>query len=430
MQKYFLSFFEIEFLKNITILSIGSVVGQVILFLFTPLIARIYFPENFGSLSVFTSIIVILSIFSTGKFEHAVLVGKDLTESVQISFVGSILSAIFAFFCFIIMLLLFFLKVDFIFINDSLTYVILIPLVVMFSGINSCLIYLLLRHEKYSHQAFLNFLQPVVIITFNIGLGFSGFLENGLIISYTISTFFSFCVLVIMLKKEIYNGISDNLLKIKKLKNVFISYIDFPKYQLPAQGLLSFSQQAPPLLFAVFFPMTLVGFYSIANRILATPVNIVASSITSVFRNEVIKELEIKNDFSSLFLKTMTQLIILALPIFLVLFFFLPSIFNLVLGEQWGQASEIGRILCFMLFVEFVITPLTSSVLILKEKQKLNLIIQTIATFINILGILLGYIFFENIYYCLTFMVLASISTNITSLLICYKLSKGEIFKI
>ncbi|MBK7095866.1 MAG: oligosaccharide flippase family protein [Saprospiraceae bacterium] len=172
-----------------------------------------------------------------------------------------------------------------------------------------------------------------------------------------------------------------------------MKYIDFPKYQLPAQVLFH-SLNKQHRFFASFFSMTLVGFYSLSIRLLSTPVSIIGTSISSVFRNEVLKVLVNSNDFSKLFLKTLKQLITIALPIFIILYLFLPFFFDILLGKQWLKAADMGRILCFMLFVDFISLPLTSSVFILKEKQKIYLMLQFSAVLLNASAILIGYVIF------------------------------------
>ncbi|MBK7095867.1 MAG: oligosaccharide flippase family protein [Saprospiraceae bacterium] len=173
------------------------------LFIFTPILARLYLPENFGSLSVFTSVVVVLAIFSTGKFEYAILLPKNKTESFHITILGGILSVIFGLIAFITfgIINLFHLQIPFI--ENNFLYTFLVPFVIMFSGINSCVLYLLIRNEKYKEQSLFNFLQPIIIIGLNLSLGLLGYLKFGLIISFSISSIISCVLLLWILRKRI-----------------------------------------------------------------------------------------------------------------------------------------------------------------------------------------------------------------------------------
>ena len=62
-----------EFVKHVLTLISGTSVAQFIPIAISPILTRIYTPEDFSVLGIYISIAIILSEITTGKFELAVM---------------------------------------------------------------------------------------------------------------------------------------------------------------------------------------------------------------------------------------------------------------------------------------------------------------------------------------------------------------------
>ena len=71
------SFLKSEFVKNSTILFIGTTTAQLLSVLLYPVFSRMYTPEQFGTFALFTSITGIVALLSSGVFELAILLPKQ-----------------------------------------------------------------------------------------------------------------------------------------------------------------------------------------------------------------------------------------------------------------------------------------------------------------------------------------------------------------
>ena len=74
-----------EFIKNSLTLSGGVAIAQVLPFLFYPVLGRIYTPAEFGLLAVVTSIVSVLAVAGSGKYESGILVAKDKLEAAHLA---------------------------------------------------------------------------------------------------------------------------------------------------------------------------------------------------------------------------------------------------------------------------------------------------------------------------------------------------------
>lgn len=66
-----------NFLRSILVLMTGTAMSQLIPIIASPLLTRIFSPENFGSFAFYLSIITIASTVVTGKYEQAIPLPKS-----------------------------------------------------------------------------------------------------------------------------------------------------------------------------------------------------------------------------------------------------------------------------------------------------------------------------------------------------------------
>ena len=158
---------------------------------------------------------------------------------------------------------------------------------------------------------------------------------------------------------------------------------------------MAFSQQFIPIIFSSIFTSAVVGYYAMANRLLRLPAIVLTTSISDVFRNEAVERVRDNGNCSSLYKKTVSRLIVIALPIFTIIYLVSPFAIKLVLGEKWLMSGYFAQVLCILLFFEFISQPLNSLFYIF-EMQKIYMRIQFLNSVLGVLVIYASYKFFED----------------------------------
>ena len=79
----------------------GTVISQIIAILVSPILTRIYSPDDYGVFGVYASIVGIVGVIITLKFEAAILLPKDNGKAIRLKnltqrivLIGSLLSLI------------------------------------------------------------------------------------------------------------------------------------------------------------------------------------------------------------------------------------------------------------------------------------------------------------------------------------------------
>ena len=363
MLKLFKKISNTSVIQNISLLTLGTILSMVISLLFEPLLKRLYEPEDFGKLSLFLKLFNTLIILYSGCYEMAIIVAKKDREAKDIVRGNILLNIIFTILFEVIFLILLYLK--------AISYVFL-PITTLFYSMGLSFNNYMLRKEKYN-KIFINKLVRKIgeitiqisgktIFRLNIGLIIANIFGNICFMLYN----FKFCCI------KIY-------FNIKKIKEVWKKYIEFPKYYLLPQlyNTLSFSL----LDFTIFakFSLREVGYLELTNKILQIPSSLLGESIRNVLlqitSKKVNKKESIKKDFlySSLFLG------IIGAIYFALIFFLGPWLFKLVFGLKWEKSGIYAKYLIGYIISTFIVSSL-SAILLSLEKIKENSIWQITKT--------------------------------------------------
>ena len=94
-------FAKSQFKKNIMVLMAGSAVAQAVPIAISPILTRIYSPKEFGLMALYLSLCSLLSVFSSARYDLAIIEPKENNEAKHLLAGSLALSAIISFLLFI-----------------------------------------------------------------------------------------------------------------------------------------------------------------------------------------------------------------------------------------------------------------------------------------------------------------------------------------
>ncbi|WP_457641501.1 lipopolysaccharide biosynthesis protein [Persephonella sp.] len=356
-----------EFIRNVLTLISGTVVAQSIPILISPLLTRIYTPENFGTLALFTSLVSIISIISTARYEIAIVLPKSNRDAINILALSLIIVFLVTFIVFFGIILFKEELIKYINNKDLEYFIYLVPLSVLLAGIYQSFYYWFNRKKQFSTISSSQIIQSVTISFSQILLGFirtSNGLILGNIIGRIITTFY---IVKIFLKND-----KDKSIKYINIKRIFkqlVIYKDFPLIN----SLHAFSDilrtSISMILISSYFGSTTLGYYSLAVRVLQVPVGMLGSAISQVLYKKITDKYNNGENVYKYIKIVILWLIILSLPIFGIFYFLAVDLFTFMFGEQWYLSGEYSKILIPYLFLNFLVSPI-SYIPIVFGKQK------------------------------------------------------------
>lgn len=399
-----------QFARNVITLMTGTALAQALPIAITPILTRMYTPDDFGVFAVYIAICSILAVLVTGRYELAIIVPEHDEDAINIMALSIGLSFIISFFLLIVVLLAGNEIAALLGSASIASWLYLVPLTTLVMGCYQSLNYWVNRRSHYKRMATSRVLQTASSSTVQLSTGVLKVGSLGLIFGQ----FFGQLISVIFLAKSIFSQEKEQVLKInkKKIYEVVSRYNNFPKYLIVAHGFNTGSSQSPVLLLSSLFATSVSGLYMLTNRVLSAPIALVASAIGEVFRQQASKEYAQTGQCKVIYLQTIKKLILLSFIPFTILFVFSEEIFSLVFGSEWTEAGVISKILMPVFFLRFISSPL-SSMFMIAEAQKFDLYWQIALFSLVIVSFLIGN-YFSNVYlalylfsssYCLMFLI-------------------------
>jgi O-antigen/teichoic acid export membrane protein len=360
-------FFRGEFNRNVVTLMTGTGIAQLIPLAVTPILSRLYPPEQFGILALFVSVVSSLSVLATGRYEFAIMLPRkdvDATNiaalSITINLVVSI--ALFAVAC------IWSQPISAALGHGSMSvWLYIVPLAVFLNGIYSNLKYWSNRHKLYFLMAHRQVLQSGGTSAVQLGLGLLRAGAGGLVIGSVAGQALAAGMMASLVRRhcpQFWRGIDK-----RRMLALAMRYRSCPQYLVPAHTLGAVSVQLPTLFINAAFGLAASGYFMLAERVVGMPLSLVSGSIGDVFRQEIGESFLAGQRCREIFISTLKKLVAVATPPFLILLFFAPSLFSLVFGEKWRVAGEYARLMCPMFYLRFISNPL-SLVAIIAQKNR------------------------------------------------------------
>jgi lipopolysaccharide exporter len=383
-----------EFVKNSFMLTFGTTLAQLIPILISPVLTRLFTPEDYGILALFTTCASLIGVVATARYEMAIVLPEKESDAINIVFLSGIITLFVTIVSIFIVtfgnhVLTFFLKN-----SDISPWLYLVPVSVFLIGFYQIFNYWTVRTKQFRHLTFSKISQTVTGSGTNLALGFAKFGTFGLVIGgiagQLASTFILFLQSLKSLKQNLGFVSKEKIIEQAKI------YSDFPKINSLHAFLDIFRDSLIIFLLSSLFNNQVLGFYSFTLRILKSPASLVGSSVAQVFFQ---KASELKNtggNLQPLVKKMILKLSIVSAVPFLILMIFSPVIFSFVFGAKWHEAGIYASILSPWLFLVFISSPI-SQIPIIVGRQKTSFILSLIGGCLLICSILIGALVFKSI---------------------------------
>ncbi len=348
--------FYAKFVKNVAVLVLGTGLGQCLTILTAPLLSRLYDPSAFGVLSLYTSIVSILAVMMAGRYELAIVLPEKDDDAVNILMLA--------------LLITFGLTAASILILPSMgrhfsqyvpgargvPWLWMIPISVFAMGVYQSLAYWCTRKQAFARLSIFQIFRSVGVAGTQTTGGILHAGAPGLVFGQVAGQILATSILFGQVLREDKRIIRDALCfaKIQKLAK---DYVRFPLYSTPQTLLNEFSQNVPAFILTYAFGTGVVGYYSLALRLIQLPYNLIGQSITQVFYQKVSKDYhDRKNIYQTVKRSTLTLAAVAMLPT-IALVGFGPQLFTFVLGEAWFQSGLYAQWMAVWVFFGFLNTP-------------------------------------------------------------------------
>lgn len=410
---------------NVITLITGAGLAQAIPIAISPLLTRLYTPEDFGILALFVSIATIVSTFITGRYELAIMLPKSDRDAFHIFALSAALSFLVSVLIFILIALFADWFAALLRAPELANWLYWIPISTMLTGIYTTFNYWSNRKAYYRSLASSRIIQAGSSSVPQLVGGYAKIGSAGLVMGQLVGQLIATSFLALL----VYQKDGQYLKNICWLRTLVLArkYKNFPKYLILAHSLNTASGQMPTILLGSIFNVAAAGYYMLTQRVMGVPTALLAGALGDVFRQEASKAYSISGACSEIYAITFKRLLLIGAPSFLIFFLVAPELFSLAFGEDWAVAGGYARILTPMYFLQFVTSPL-SSMFMIAQKQRADLIWQVFLYLGITSAIFVGFIFDNVSLFLVLYSATYTLMYGVNGVL-SYKYSKGEFKK-
>lgn len=369
-----------EFSRNVLTLMTGTTIAQAIPIAISPILTRIYTPEDFGVFALFFAIAAIFGSIANGRYELAIMLPKKDEDAINIFALGFIIVSFLSLSLLVLVLLFNDYFTNLLGNEDISIWLYFVPIAVFFTGLWNILNYFNNRRKNYKDLRNATILKSIVLAVVQLSVGFVKSGATGLISGSLLSNMFA--------NMKLFKNITkDKLLlsKISKIKIIALAkrYKDFPQYSMPTVLVNNLSQHLVNIFIPIIYNLSTLGFYSLVQRVLLLPSSLIGNSIGQVFFNYANTEKNKTGSAQKIFHLTLLKLILIATPLYVLIYIFIEDVFGLIFGKNWIVAGEYSKILILMFYIRFIVSSV-ANMNVIYNKNKTFLLWQIGLLLINI----------------------------------------------
>jgi lipopolysaccharide exporter len=373
----------------------GASFAQIFSILAAPILSRMFPPEAFGLMAIYTSIIGTIGVVITLRYDQAIMLPEDEGDAANVLVLAMTITLAIGGAVSAVMLLWGRNILDGLAAGRLVSWMWLIPLSIILSGLYQSVLMWNSRQRKFSVVAGSRALSSGVSNSLQLSGGAAG-MRGGiiLIVSALVGNISALILAAAAVCRTSGRKIISSI-RLTRLRWVAYRYRDLPLFNTWNILLNTVSWQMPALLLARYFGTASAGYFSIGMRVLSIPMDVLAVSIGQVLFQRAASA-HAEGNLGPLVESTVSRLLKFSFFPILVLGLVAPEVFSVVLGHKWYEGGVYIRILAPWLFVWFLASPL--SVLInVFEWQRLGLAIN-LAIFATRFGSLYVGHLWNNIY--------------------------------
>ncbi|WP_243465223.1 oligosaccharide flippase family protein [Photorhabdus temperata] len=257
---------------------LASSLSQILLFLSTPILTRLFSPEELGTYASLSSLLNIFAVSACLRYEFSISSSGKASEINSLITLSCIIPIIIS--SIVIVILATSNISEKITIGNHIYY---IPLGIITYGFYRAVSFNSIRERQYREISITKITQTIAMISIQIIGGIANLGSGSLIVGQILGQ--SLGVLFLG-KKSKYRFITKRN-EFRKIKLLAKKYYKFPVYDVPASLINTFSNELPQLFIMSIYGLKPAGFYLIASKISGAPITLLNQTVSSILQGYI-----------------------------------------------------------------------------------------------------------------------------------------------
>lgn len=334
----------------------SAATAQGFLLLISPLITRLYGPEDVGGFGMLLGLGALVGSVGTGRLEHAIPVARGSSDAIRIALLGTVLAALAAIASVVIVSTVSVWGLA----QDSVWQglpLLAIPTIAFSLAIFQLVNALLLRQHAFRSVGVNKMCQGGVTGMVQLLLGWAALGASGLIwaqaLGYLAGGFSGARRLVARTSVVVRRSGAQ-------WRATFLRYRRFPLVLAPSALLNLAAQHVPVLALGYVYGLYEAGLYALVVRVCGAPLGLIGQAVSQVYASEFRLYLQ---DSNGALVRKYRAMLLRLLGIGMIVVGLLTLVMNLwgtrLFGERWANIGTVTLLVSPMLLLDFATTPIS-----------------------------------------------------------------------
>jgi O-antigen/teichoic acid export membrane protein len=371
---------EGHFVRSVSLLVGGTAVSQLIVVLSLPILTRLYTPNDFSLLAVYTSITGLIGVVACLRFHLAVTLPESDETAMDLLRLA-LLSALVLSSMIGIAVVSYPSEIADLISQPTMAGVLwMVPLGVLFGSAYDALQYWATRRRQFGLVARTRVSRSLGGVGVQLGAGLYNSTSSGLLFGQLIygglGTLGLFASVWRVDRGLLVRFDADRIFRTAR------EYSRYPKLSVPEALANTAGSDVPVLLIASAAIGPEAGYLMLALRVMGMPMVLVGSSVSQVFFAESASKYR-DGQLAEFTYSTMRQLLLAGAPVVILAALLSPMVFPMVFGLGWERAGTLMAWLAPAMLLQFVASPV-SLVLHTIGRLRIALLLQVIGSVIRV----------------------------------------------
>ncbi len=375
-----------SFLRNVTILTVGTVFAQALMVAALPMLTRLYSPEDFSLLAVYVAIISIVTVVSCLRYNIAIPLPEHDADGIALLAVALLAACVVSMLCALPVILAPEATARLIGQLGLRPYLWMVPVGVFIASVYNALQYWASRKKRFALVTQTRMTRAVGGVGTQLGLGVVNPAPFGLIFGHMIYGGLGIAGLFRNLVRDDRALLGE--LERSNMQKQARTYRRFPLYSVPEALFNTAGAQLPLIIIAAMVAGPEAGFLFLAMRVMGLPMGLVGSSIAQVFLAEAPAKLR-DGTLADFTRRTMWLLFRTGAPVMIAVGVIAPLFFPLVFGPEWARAGWLVAWMTPWFVLQFVASPVSMAIHVLGH-QRMALALQVAGLVLRVGAVLIA----------------------------------------
>lgn len=345
-----------RFGRSVAVLAGGTALGQIIVVLASPILTRLYGPDDFGVMAVYVSLLGIFSVVASLRYQLAIPLPREDGEAANVLTLSLAIVLLVSLSTGFVVWLFGGRIAEWVNAPALRPHLWLLPLGVGMVGTYQIFSYWAMRKRAFNQIARTKIFQGLGSVLTQLGLGFLGLGPIGLLLGQVVGQTAGTTALATLAWKR--DGEDLRRVHASELRRMAIRYKRFPLFSSWSAVLNALSVQVPTLMLSLFFGSAITGLYALSYRVMSLPMQFVGHSVAQVFLPTAV-EAQRSGSIATTTEAIFKSLVQIAAPTLLLFALAAPELFAIVFGQKWLEAGIYTQWLAPWMFLLFVSAPLS-----------------------------------------------------------------------